>query len=62
MVAYLKAGATVLPATGDVVKRKGLVYVVVRDAAGAVLAVYRLKNVGQLRRMRQPPVDVTATS
>jgi hypothetical protein len=36
----------------------GLSYVVLRDAAGAVLAVYRVtreSQKGQLRRMRRPP-------
>jgi hypothetical protein len=60
MIAHLKSGGSVT-ATSDVVKRNGLVYVVVRDAAGAALAVYRAQA-KQLRKMRRPPEDVTATS
>ena len=64
MIAYLKEGEPGLPASGDVVRAGGLTYVRVRDSAGAVLAVYRLKNpltstgAQQLRRMRRPPEDV----
>lgn len=33
----------------------GLQYVVLRSPASAVLAIYRVTNAGQLRRMRRPP-------
>jgi hypothetical protein len=56
MMAYLKSGGSAV-ATADVVKRRGLVYVVIRDAAGAAVIVYRAQKM-QLRKMRRPPEDV----
>jgi hypothetical protein len=54
--AYFKTGGTVPPAeSSGVVKRDGLTYVVLRDTAGASMAVCRVQNSGQLRRMRRPP-------
>ena len=34
-------------------------YVTVRDAAGDVIVVYRVRPRGELRRMAQPPKEVT---
>ncbi len=43
--------------TGDSTVRtlKGLQYVVLRSSNKTVLAIYRIKNDGFLRRMRRPP-------
>ena len=41
----------------DVVKRKGLQYVVLKNVRG-VLAVYRVKNDGTLRRMKRWPKEI----
>lgn len=63
MVAYLASdgpGAMPDPERCGVRMLRGLGYVVVRDAAGAVLAVYRIRSDNNmLRRMKRWPAMVT---
>jgi len=42
---------------GDVVELEGRRYVVLNHTEG-VLAVYRVRNDGQLRKMRRPPKEI----
>ena len=42
---------------GDVVEHEGRRYVVLNHVEG-ILAVYRVRNDGQLRKMRRPPKEL----
>lgn len=56
--AYFRTGGTQQPAkSSGVVERDGKRYVVLNSARG-VLAVYRVRNDGMLRRMRRWPSDL----
>jgi hypothetical protein len=44
-----------MPASGTMRTIRGLQYIVLRSGAGQVVAIFRLKNDGFLRRMRRPP-------
>ena len=56
--AWFRGGEETTPSQhSGVVKQKGLTYVVLRNG-NSVLAVYRVKNDGILRRMRRPPPTV----
>lgn len=58
--AWFDTGGTVSPTEAScVVMRDGLGYVVLKDAEGAVLAVYRIRPDNlTLRRMKRPPKGV----
>ena len=58
--AWFDTGGTVSPTEASgVVLRVGLGYVVLRDADGATLAVYRIRPDNlTLRRMRRPPNEL----
>lgn len=56
--AYFRTGGTEQPGKASgVVDRNGKLYVVLHNARG-VLAVYRVRNDGMLRRMRRWPSDL----
>ena len=57
--AYFRSGADQQPnrSQSDVFNLDGKVYVVL--ASGEIMAVYRLRNDGVLRRMRRYPKDIT---
>ncbi|WP_349268957.1 hypothetical protein MPNTM1_04179 [Mycolicibacterium parafortuitum] len=56
--AYFRSGGTQQPTkSSGVVDRDGKRYVVLNSARG-VLAVYRVRNDGMLRRMRRWPADL----
>ncbi len=56
--AWFRAGEETTPSQhSGVVKQNGLTYVVLRNG-NHLLAVYRVKNDGILRRMRRPPATV----
>ncbi|MGU3501882.1 hypothetical protein [Mycobacterium sp. C31M] len=58
--AYFRSGGTDQPTRGSgVVERDGKLYVVLGSARG-ILAVYRVRNDGMLRRMRRWPSDLVA--
>lgn len=56
--AYFRTGGTEQPTKhSGVVERDGKLYVVLSTARG-ILAVYRVRNDGMLRRMRRWPSDL----
>lgn len=56
--AYFRAGGTERPErSSGVVERDGKLYVVLSGSRG-ILAVYRVRNDGMLRRMRRWPSDL----
>lgn len=58
LAAYFRSGGTDQPGRGSgVVERDGKLYVVLGSARG-ILAVYRVRNDGMLRRMRRWPSDL----
>jgi hypothetical protein len=58
LAAYFRSGGTGQPARGSgVVERDGKLYVVL-DSSRGILAVYRVRNDGMLRRMRRWPAEL----
>ena len=57
--AFFRSGGTMQPnmSQSDVFDLKGKIYVVL--ASGKIMAVYRLRNDGVLRRLRRYPKDIT---
>jgi hypothetical protein len=61
MAAYLRSGGTDQPANDSGVETiDGKDYVVLRNVGG-VLAVYRVRTSGALKRLRRWPRDLNAT-
>lgn len=61
LAAWFRAGGTDLPSEhSGVVRHNKLRYVVLKSGrgAGAVLAVYRVRNQGMLRRLKRWPVGL----
>lgn len=60
MAAWFRTGGTDQPSKDSGTEElDGKVYVVLRNVRG-VMAVYRVRNDGILRRMKRPPVELLA--
>lgn len=58
LAAYFRTGGTEQPAGGgDLVEHDGMTYVVLRNVSG-ILAVYRVRNDGILKRLKRWPAEL----
>ncbi len=63
-VAWHKGGELDQPSTPDSgwEEHDGMYYVVLRNNLRSILAVYRLRGAGALKRMRRPPKSIEGTA
>ena len=57
LAAYFRSGGIDQPANSGVVEHNGKAYVVLENVNG-ILAVYRVRNDGMLKRLRRWPTDL----